>query len=200
MNPRFNRLKRDHEKLKALAARSPFVTINGFLGNPPDKYVLHLSCKGISNITPQSKPIFSNSFLLGIHLHGEYPRKGPEFQIFTDKTPIFHPNIATNGLICYGDAGDHGWKPSMGLDDVVVRIIQMIRYENKSLTSAHNLEAAAWAAKNSGLFPLDERQILGPELEINFVDNSLLDAVVIKGKTSDKIGETGNLLDDIVIL
>lgn len=191
MNPRLNRLKRDYEKLQELAARSPFVTIHSTEGNPPEKYILHLTCKGIREIAANQMPIFSESHYLSIDLHDNYPRKGPRFQILAEKTPVVHPNITANGQICIGDAGDHGWSPAMGLDDIIIRIIQMIRYENVGLKSAFNWEAAKWAAKNQQLFPLDTRQIVGEELlEITLIDNV---TIVHQSQVDD------DLLDEIVI-
>jgi ubiquitin-protein ligase len=166
-NPRLNRLRRDYEKLQELAARSPFISIQETQGTPPEKYVLHLTCKGITDIR-NGNPVYSESHRLGIHLHQEYPRKGPRFEMLT---PIYHPNIARNGQICIGDEGDHGFAPSMPLDDLVIRIINIIRYENIGLNSAFNYKAAQWAHNNQSLFPIDTRRILLEELEINILDD-----------------------------
>lgn len=174
MDPRLNRLRNDYDKMQELAARSPFVTIEATEGYPAEKYVLLLTCKGITDLDSSGRPMYSESHRLGIHLHDEYPRKAPVFQMITS---VYHPNIAKNGLVCIGDEGDHGYAPSMGLDDLVVRIIEIIRYENMGLNSAFNLLAANWAGQNQNLFPLDTRQIVGEALieidildEISFID------------------------------
>jgi ubiquitin-protein ligase len=170
MNPRLNRLKRDYEKLQELAAQSQFVHISKTRGDPPDKYRLKLTCKGISKLIA-NKPVVAELFYLDVTLTDEYPRKGPILKIRAEKTPIFHPNIAQSGWVCYGDTGDHGWSPAMRLDDVIVRVIQMIRYENVGFESAFNLVAAEWARKNLALFPLDQRDIRGEALDISILDD-----------------------------
>jgi ubiquitin-protein ligase len=170
MDPRYNRLCKDYEKLQELASRSRFISIQGTEGSPPEKYVLHLTCKGITRIGPGDKPVYSRSHQLGIYLHPEYPRKGPVCQMLT---PVYHPNIAGNGLVCYGDEGDHGWAPSMGLDDLVIRIVQIIRYENLNPNSTWNGDTANWARTHAHLFPLETSQIVSEELiDINILDST----------------------------
>lgn len=155
MNPRLNRLRNDYEKLQELAARSPFVTIEKTEGYPPEKYVVHLTCKGIRELK-NGRPIYSTSHRLHIDLHSSYPRKQPVFQM---KTPVLHPNISSGRKVCIGQ-----YSPSMGLDDLIVRIIEIIRYENVGLGDPYNSSAASWARKNQHLFPLDTSQIVGEEL------------------------------------
>lgn len=170
MNPRFRRLNRDLEDLRELEARSPFVTIQAMDGTPPEKYVLHLTCKGITKLN-RGTPVYSSSHQLGIHLHNEYPRRLPQFEMLT---PVYHPNIAQSGQVCIGDEGDHGWAPGMKLSDVIVRIIEIIRYENIGLGSPFNVPAAHWAQKNQYLFPLESSQIVGEALiEIDILDDDL---------------------------
>jgi ubiquitin-protein ligase len=96
-------------------------------------------------------------------------------------TDVFHPNIARNGLVCIGDEGDHGYAPSMGLDDLVVRIVEIIRYENMGLNSAFNTVAARWANKHQGLFPLESSQIVSEEL----IEISILDEIQIVEQDTD---------------
>ena len=190
MNPRLNRLQGDYKRLQELAARSPFVNIEEIEGTPPNKYQLRLTCKGITHIASDGSPVYSENHKLRIYLPDEYPREAPQFQMFS---PVWHPNIAQAGLVCIGDAGDHGYAPSMGLDDLVVRIIEIIRYENIGLNSAFNLFAADWAANHLHLFPLDNRQILQEEISI-----SILDEIAIVNLENGAIDP--KLLNDINIL
>lgn len=154
-NPRMKRLQADYARLLELSRRSTFVYLMDTEGNPPGKYELRLTCKGITHVE-NDQPFFSEDHRLNIYLPPGYPRERPVFQMMT---PVWHPNIARNGSVCYGDAGDHGWTPGMELDDLVVRLINMIRYENMGLNSAFNGPAASWAARNKHLFPLDNSQI-----------------------------------------
>lgn len=173
-NPRLSRLRRDYEKVQELAARSPFVSILATEGNPPEKYLLHLTCKGITSVSGD-QPVYSESHRLEILLPQEYPRKGPAFRM---ATPIFHPNIAGNGTVCIGDEGDHGYAPGMPLDDLIVRVMNIIRYENVGLGSVYNGFARDWARRNERLLPIDRRPILLEELEINILDDDL-DIVIV---------------------
>lgn len=186
MTPRLNRLKKDYEKLQDLAIRSAFVTIESTKGEPPTEYVLILTCKGVQSLD-NKQPIYSEFHRLRIRLHDDYPRRKPEFALLT---PIFHPNVSSSGAVCIGDEGDHGYAPSMGLDDIVIRIIEMIRYENFSARSAFNHEAGQWAQKNQQLLPLDRTQIVGDDV----IKINILDEIRITGDNSQ------DLLDQITIL
>lgn len=174
-NPHMRRLQVDYQKMKELDIRSPFVDILDTKGDPPYQYVLRLSCKGIVRLDSNERPIYGDNHHLGILLPEEYPRERPQFRFLT---PLWHPNIHDpSGTVCYGDEGDHGFAPSMGLDDLIVRIIQMVRYENIGFNSPFNARAANWASRNRNLFPLDTRQIVEEDMillvdDINIVDDS----------------------------
>ncbi len=173
---RVARLRKEHEKLKELSARSPFIKIQSTQGNPPEKYNLHLTCKGIIRVD-NDRPVIRESHNLEILLPDGYPRERPQFTI---RSEMFNPNVWGNGTVCIGDEGDHGYAPAMGLDDLVIRIVQIIRFENIDTGHAANYNAATWAASHMNLFPLDRRQIVGEmlidlkidegELDINILD------------------------------
>jgi ubiquitin-protein ligase len=162
MHPRYNRIKSDHEKIIQLVRRSPLVKLIASEGDPPEKYVFLLKIKSIVRLTSDDKPQYDTSHELGIFLPPEYPRRKPACVMLTT---VFHPNIAPNGDICIGDVGDGGYSPSMGLDDLVIRIINMLRYENIGLNSPYNLIAADWTSHHKHLFPLETGAI--------FIDNYL---------------------------
>jgi len=166
-NPRLNRLRRDHEKMLELVERSSIISIERAEGKPPHTYYLHLTCAGVRKVRGDGLPVISKSHQLVVHLHDQYPRRIPTLQMLT---PVFHPNIGQSGTICIGDDGDHGYAPSMGLDDLVVRIVRIIRYENYSLQSVLNTPAERWAAANAHLFPLGTKQIVGRAPEITLLD------------------------------
>lgn len=188
--PRVRRLQSDYKKLVELANRSPFVEIRETEGTPPERYLLALRCGGISKLNSENKPVFANLFLLTIQLHHGYPSKAPIFEVVAEQTPIYHPNIGAGGLVCIGDTADHGWSPALSLDDVVIRIIQMIRYENVGFESPLNMFANEWAQKNTHLFPLDTTQIItDDELVITVWDEDLA--------STDKSDD--DLLADIII-
>lgn len=157
MNPRLSRLSCDYKELQELEARSPLVRIERTEGQPPFLYYVTLNCKGVTRVTEGGEPVYSRSHELLIELHDDYPRKAPHVRMLT---PVYHPNIAQSGTVCIGDVGDHGYAPSMGLDDLVVRVVQMIRYENFNLSSVFNSLAQDWARDHLRLFPLDTSRIL----------------------------------------
>ncbi len=189
INPRLKRLIAEYEKIREISERSQFIQILEVEGNPPEKYLLRLTCKGISSIGTDGQPIISEDHRLGIYLNPEFPRTGPVFQFMT---PLWHPNIGANGAVCYGDEGDHGYSPSMGLDDLVLRVVQMIRYENMGLDSAFNIFAAQWANQHRNLFPLDTRQIIEEKIDIG-------DITEINIVTSGDSNPDNNMLDNITI-
>lgn len=171
MNPRYNRLQAEYKKLRELEERSPYVQILETEGHPPEKYALTLKCKGVTAVDGKGLPIYSYDHKLRVYLPPDFPRDRPVFEMVSQ---VWHPNIALAGAVCYGDEGDHGYSPSMGLDDLVIRIIEMIRYENMGLQSAFNLDAAEWTKKNQALFPLDKRQIVHNEMDIDIIDTNFL--------------------------
>jgi hypothetical protein len=75
------------------------------------------------------------------------------------KTPIFHPNISTNGVVCLGGYGTH-WVPSLTLPELCNMIWDMIRMKNFDIKSPYNRDAAAWVRDHGeGRFPLDQRPL-----------------------------------------
>ena len=187
VNPRMNRLQADFNKLRELAWRSPFVEILEMTGDPPERYELLLKCKGVMGLAPDGTPRYAASHRLRIVLPAQYPRVIPEFQMHT---PVWHPNISSDGWVCMGHEGDRGYVPSMGLDDLVVRIIQIIRYENYSKTHALNQVAFNWAIQNAHLFPLDTQDIVSEDV----VQISILDELNIAGVIDDDILNQINVL------
>lgn len=173
-NPRVKRLQNDYDKMRALESSSQYVTIEGTDGNPPDKYVVQLTCRSITSING-SQPVYGSFHRMGIDLHTDYPRKGPLVVMLTS---VFNPNVFGNGVVCIGDKGDHGWAPSMGLDDLVVRVIETLRYEPETVNpnSPANGIAADWMKRQNGnMFPLETGQIRGADIfgAIEFLEDDL---------------------------
>jgi hypothetical protein len=75
------------------------------------------------------------------------------------KTPIFHPNISSSGVVCLGGYGTY-WVPSVTLDELCTMLWDMIRYKNFDPESPYNRQAALWAKQHSASrFPVDPRPI-----------------------------------------
>ena len=181
LDPHRSRLSADYTKLKELQTNSPFVEVLESTGMPPDKYVVLLKCKGITHLDAAGMPVYSEMHRLKIELPSTYPRNIPVLQMLT---PVWHPNInSEQGWICMGHEGERGYAPSMSLEDLVVRIIQIIRYENYSREAYLNVSAFEWAKRNSHLFPLDASPIINVPIDISIfdldTDNDLLDEISI---------------------
>jgi len=100
-----------------------------------------------------------------IELAAAYPRLIPNLSW---KTPIFHPNISSSGVVCLGGYGTN-WVPSLTLDEMCTMLWDMIRYRNFDTESPYNKDAALWARSQTNYqFPLDNRslrnQISGQEM------------------------------------
>jgi hypothetical protein len=75
------------------------------------------------------------------------------------RSPIFHPNISSSGVVCLGGYGTF-WAPSLNLDDLCVMLWDMVRYANYDVNSPYNREAALWAKTQEEFqFPVDARPL-----------------------------------------
>jgi hypothetical protein len=91
-----------------------------------------------------------------IRLGASYPRMIPEL---VWKTPIFHPNISSNGIVCLGGYSTH-WVPSLQLDELCTMLWDMIRFANFDVDSPYNREAAQWAREQTVYeLPVDHRPL-----------------------------------------
>jgi ubiquitin-protein ligase len=177
INPRLNRLQADYEKIRELEARSPVIQVLRVTGgNPPTGYVFRLTCRGITRLSG-GKPVYSSSHKLEISLPSDYPRSQPSLKM---QSPIFHPNFSGNN-ICIGN---RSYSPSMGLDDLVVEIVKLIIYANYNPNDPYNSQAVGWAKRNKRLLPLDKRQIVGKDLQIQ-----IFDEINIVDDSDDLLGE-----------
>jgi len=155
---RRRRLENDHEKMKVLREQSGLVYFDAE-GEPPEKYTVCFTCKGL--VLKNGKPANSEEHAVEIYLPAEYPTKPPQLKWLT---PIFHPNILGSehewhpGKVCLG-----GWAPSQFLDELCVKLAEMVQYKNYSVHSPLNTEAAVWAKKHERSLPVDERVIAGGE-------------------------------------
>ena len=174
MSPRIERLKSDYNKLQALVARSDFVKIAGIQGTPPNEYTLQFTCRGIKSLN-SDKPVYSEDHRVSIKLGSQYPLTKPELRWLT---PIYHPNISGSGSVCIGNEWASGGRY---LDDLVIYLAQMVRFEGEDMTfsgDAFNREAYAWAKRNKQLLPVDNRPLLRPEWEIQVLSQQTLDIQV----------------------
>lgn len=89
-----------------------------------------------------------------IELLAKYPFVEPKVTI---ATPVFHPNVYSSGLICFGTK----WLPTQGLDLLVQRVVQIITFDKSILNedSPANRAALDWyrraRSQHSSAFPTD---------------------------------------------
>jgi len=145
MSIRLRRLANDYEELRQYAADQDRVLIRNTTGEPPEKYQIEYRLKGLE--MRGGEVVERSSHLVEIVLPLEYPTMEPKCRMLT---PVFHPNISPQ-VICHTDH----WAAGESLVDVVVRIGEMISYQNYNIKSPRNGEAARWAENNMGRFPVD---------------------------------------------
>jgi ubiquitin-protein ligase/DNA-directed RNA polymerase subunit RPC12/RpoP len=154
---RMRRLKSDHEQMMRAFLKFPHIKIEDVAGNPPEKYIVEYTVKGLEKIAKVKDPVPREKHRVEVQLISEYPRMGPKCRMLT---PVFHPNIDP-ATIC---VGDH-WTAGERLVDLVVRIGEMIAYQAYNIKSPLNGEAAMWADLHMGELPVDSRNLRPPEME-----------------------------------
>lgn len=154
MDIRQRRLMSDHQALLSLADANPLIEVRA-TGFAYDRYTVTYHCKGLLWLPGRPCPSITTNHRLDVYLHVNYPRLPPRLQWLTD---IFHPNIlppTMNGGVCIGR-----WSPAETLDQLILRIGEMIQYRNFSTQDALNLRAAAWADQNRHALPVDDTPLV----------------------------------------
>lgn len=153
-SPRHRRLESDYKAIRKLRDESNILTFLAS-GEPPQKYRLVFKGQGIyRNSSGAIKATDHHECL--IEFGAAYPRLVPNLAW---QTPIFHPNISNNGVVCLGGYGTH-WVPSLTLSELCTMLWDMIRFENFDTDSPYNREAAIWAKQQPlKTFPIDRRPI-----------------------------------------
>lgn len=153
-SPRNRRLVADHLAVRQLVQQSELLDMS-CSGDPPSTYLLRFQGHGLSL---DAKGDLHEQWVheVRVHLGANYPRMMPELHWLT---PIFHPNISANGLVCLGGYSTH-WVPSLRLDDLCLMLWDMIRYRNFDISSPYNRVAAEWAkTQRHFILPLDPRSL-----------------------------------------
>ena len=168
---RETRLRNDHECIRELVNRSEFVHVLTTEGDPPERYLIRFTCKGVEKLNAAGTAVYRESHEVSLYLHAEYPLKQPQLKW---RTPIFHPNIHVTGAVCIG-----AWWPAKTLDELLLTLGEMIQYKNYDPKDPMNSKAAAWAMRNKRLFPIDPRDLKG---------QSLADLIVLGEEEPDDFG------------
>jgi ubiquitin-protein ligase len=161
MNRRLIRLANDYREISQAFFGHPSIGIKNVFGDPPEKYHIEYKIKGVEQ--KGTSIVVKDNHVVEIMLTLDYPQMEPICRMLT---PIFHPNISPS-VICIADH----WAAGESLADVIVRIGQMISYQNYNIKSPRNGEAARWAEKNIYRFPIDTADLSvtnQPEEKIEF--------------------------------
>ena len=145
MSMRIRRLFNEYQEISAAFKSHPHIFIKDVFGNPPERYLIEYKVTGL--VMENENIEKRNSHIVEIILPSEYPGIEP---ICRMSSPVFHPNIDSN-KICIADY----WAAGESLVDVIVRIGEIISYQNYNIKSPLNGEAAKWAGQNISRFPID---------------------------------------------
>lgn len=161
LNPRIRtkRLRDEYERVRKLHDSSGLIAIESVLGDPPDRYIVRYTCRGIARVIGDH-PIYSDLHRVALTLTGTYPIEQPQLEWLT---PIFHPNVGADGeSVCIG-----AWFPAKTLDQLLLMLGEMIQYKNYASHDPLYLEASLWAMAHKELFPVDERLLLDPHRPVH---------------------------------
>lgn len=151
------RLHADWMKVDQLISGNPLISVET-QGMPPTLYRVTFWCRGLAWPKGAPAPCVTARHQAEIYLHNEYPRRPPRILWLTD---IFHPNILPperNGGVCIG-----AWTPAESLDQLIVRLGEMVQYKQYGLKDPLDPVAARWAAAHAQRFPVDDRPLIVPE-------------------------------------
>ena len=114
---------------------------------------------------PIGSPYETGKFVVDLIFPPRYPFDPPRV---TFRTPVFHPNVSSNGAICMDILKPNGaWSPLMTVDALLVSIQSLLDDPNPS--DPLNTEAAALFMQNRRLYDVRARQ----ETELHAKSNLL---------------------------
>lgn len=153
--PRERRLRNDFAAIQKLQSESSILDFVA-IGALPESYTLIFRGLGVWKTELNHDVLTRDEHQVVVRFNASYPRMMPEL---VWKTPIFHPNISSSGVVCLGGYGTY-WVPSVTLDELCTMLWDMIRYKNFDPESPYNRQAAIWAKQQNGArFPIDPRPI-----------------------------------------
>ncbi len=154
MDARQRRIMADLERVRVLCVQCPRIEMLAW-SDAASRMVVEYRCRGLVWLPGHPAPSVLNLHQMALTLHADYPRRPPRVAWLTE---IFHPNIlgrSANGGVCVGP-----WTPAETLDQLVLRIGEMVQYKSFNTADALNPDAAAWADQNRSLLPVDRESLL----------------------------------------
>jgi ubiquitin-protein ligase len=168
------RLILEYEKLINLERRSNFIKvepIDVIDGMPPENYIITFTCRGISGLSEDKSPNYSEFHQVSMKLSREFPNQEPYLKWMT---PIWHPNIEHKEPYHVCTNNVQNWYSTKSLDNLVVALGEMVQYRRYHAQWVApfplDKEAADWVinyAEAKGIVGaekmVDERPILRPQ-------------------------------------
>lgn len=108
-------LKNNEEKKDSKDETSKYIRIVPFVSGDLFTWEAYLTA-------PESSAYNGGVFKLLITFTNEYPYKPPKI---TFKTPIYHPNINSSGMICI-DILAKEWSPALTLNSVLISLLTLL--------------------------------------------------------------------------
>ena len=162
-------LKNIYQDLKAKFDNHPFIKVSPFEGDPPEKYEIQYSIRGLVQDS-DGKVVESSTHSVFINIPFGYPHFPPSC---TPQSPTFHPDF-DQAAICIGEF----WNKDRSLSELVIYIGQMIAGEIYSIENAFNDSAAEWYQKIASELPFEKKDFSysssPEEPEIRFDEEDLL--------------------------
>ena len=190
-SPRDRRLQADFEAVKRLSHQSSIFSFESS-GDSHQRYRMFFAGRGLARAS-DGRIGLADKHEVVVELGAAYPRLIPQLAW---QTPVFHPNISNNGVVCLGGYATH-WVPSLTLDKLCSMLWDMIRYKNYDIESPYNRDAALWIrTQNQFSLPLDARSIRDPNNGVAADQPHLLESDVIE--TGIEIVTSGS--DEITFL
>jgi len=149
-------LRRQYEEGMRLAEESDVLNLLPAGGEPPDRYIVELRCKGLIR-NREGEIVVADRFAAGIRFPADYLRRAEPLQIVTWLAPfnVFHPNISPP-VVCLGRVN-----PGTSLVEIVYQLHDIATYQKVTMREddALNPAACAWARHNTHRFPIDRRPL-----------------------------------------
>jgi ubiquitin-protein ligase len=161
-SPRLRRLMADSNLMRTEFAGHPQISVEPLGWDPPEQYRVTYRLTGVMTDPATGQPVTSGEHRVVLTLPAAYPRDKP---YCTTETPVFHPNFGQNAgdEICIGDY----WTPAQSLADIVVKVGEMIQFQEFNVKSPLNALAARWAAENQTIFPIGTVELFQAEPDIS---------------------------------
>lgn len=177
LRPRERRLAQEHIQLYELCERSEHIDYKILRQSgkrPPDKYLIIYRVKSIVGIDADQMPIYGYEHKVSIELPPMYPASDGGLPSIFMQTKLWHPNVRWSGTkenyVCADGPSLGAWHK---LDDLVVRVGEIIQYKNylaeNVLPYPEDEHVAKWVrefAEPKGIIsktkPVDTKELLSP--------------------------------------